>query len=556
MLTFVAVWYKIIPYNSKEVIMSLNTNLRVPLPVKGIAYKRIKKDGPQYVYFTTASYRGENGNPTNKRTAIGKLDEKSGMLIPNNNYYNFFPDTTSINFSANTILDFGSMYLIDQILSKLSIKDFLKEAFGSHFARNIELIASYMCLDSSVMFYLEDFCTSNFIFDNLVLSSGNASTIFDKITHDGRMKFYKKWVKYIGEKEYIAYDVTSISSYSKGQDDVEFGYNRDKEKLPQINLGMYFGEETGLPIFYTKYAGSILDKSYLKYMMLYNEELNIKNVNFVMDKGFYSKDNIQYMKTKEYPFIMCVSNKLITSNSLLDKHEATISSYANYIKEMDVYGVKDSVSTYGTKTDVHIYYDEDKARIQKKDMYIKIEKYDFELSQLKTLTKKQYKLYNTYFDITINNDGSFKHTKSSCKIDKLSKRNGYFILISTIKSDDPKEILSLYRRKDKVEKSFDNLKNYIDFKRIRTHTDSNTEGKLFVGFIALIIKSYIEYKLKDYFSENNSTVEKVLRELQKIKVVKINNGQSLMAPLSSAQKKIYEKFDIFEHDIISYINAF
>lgn len=534
--------------------MSLNENLRVPLPIKGIAYKRPKKEGSKYVYFTTASYRDKNGKPTNKRTAIGKLDEASGMLIPNNNYYKFFPDT-SVNFSPNAIQDFGSVYLMDYILKILNIKDFLIEAFDHKLARNIELIASYMCLDGSVMFYLEDFCTSNFIIDNLILTSSKASDIFGNITHDDKMKFYKKWVKHIGENEYIAYDVTSISSYSKGQKDVEFGYNRDKERLPQINLGMYFGEDTGLPIFYTKYAGSILDKSYLKYMMLYNEELGIKNVNFVMDKGFYTKDNIQYMKLKEYPFIMCVSNKLITSNSLLDKHEAYISSYSNYIKDMDVYGVRDSVSTYGIKTDVHIYYDEDKARIQKKDLYAKIEKYDFELGQLKSLTKRQYKLYNIYFDITTNKDGSFSYMKSSLKIDQLSKRNGYFILISTLKNNDSKEILNLYRRKDKVEKNFDNLKNYLDFKRLRTHNDNTTEGKLFVGFISLIIKSYMEYKLKDYFTENNSTVEKVLRELQKVKLIRINSGQSLMAPLTSKQKKIFQEFDISECDIVSYINS-
>lgn len=534
--------------------MSLNENLRVPLPTKGIAYKRPKKDGAKYVYFTTASYRDKNGHPTNKRTAIGKLDEESGMLIPNNNYYKFFPDT-SVNFSPNSIQDFGSIYLIDHILKKLNITDFLVDAFGHKLARNIELIASYMCLDSSVMFYLEDFCTSNFIRDNIILTSSKASTIFDSITHDDKMNFFKKWVKHIGENEYIAYDVTSISSYSKGQEDVEFGYNRDKEKLPQINLGMYFGEDTGLPIFYTKYAGSILDKSYLKYMMLYNEELDIKNVNYVMDKGFYTKDNIQYMKSKEYPFIMCVSNKLITSNKLLNKYESSISSYSNYIKDMDVYGVRDSVSTYGVKTDVHIYYDEDKARIQKKDLYAKIEKYDFELGQLKSLTKRQYKLYNKYFDITTNDDGTFTYKKSSLKIDQLSKRNGYFILISTLENKNSEEILNLYRRKDKVEKNFDNLKNYLDFKRLRTHKDSSTEGKIFVGFIALIIKSYMEYKLKSYFSENNSTIEKVFRELQKIKLIRINNGQSLMAPLTSKQKKILKEFDITESDIVSYINS-
>ena len=48
--------------------------------------------------------------------------------------------------------------------------------------------------------------------------------------------------------EFLAYDVTSISSYSKGIESLEWGYNRDKEKLPQLNLGMYYGESSGLPL--------------------------------------------------------------------------------------------------------------------------------------------------------------------------------------------------------------------------------------------------------------------------------------------------------------------
>lgn len=534
--------------------MALNKNLKVQLPKKGIAYKKSKNGDTKYVYYTTACYRDKNGNPTNKRTAIGKLDEERGMLIPNNNYYKFFPDT-EVNFSPNSILDFGATYLVDDILRKLNLSDFLREAYGEKLARNIEIISSFMCLDSNVMFYLDDFCTSNYIKDNTIITSSKSSSIFDSITYDDQMKFYKKWVKHISEKEYIAYDVTSISSYSKNQDDVEYGYNRDKEKLSQINLGMYFGEDTGLPIFYTKYSGSIVDKSYLKYMMLYNKELNIDNVNFVMDKGFYTKDNIIYMKTNNHPFIMCVSNKLITSNNLLEKHGDNITSYSNYIKDLDIYCIKDSVSTYGVKTDVHLYYDEEKSRVQKRDLYSKVETYSFELEQLSTLTSRQYKLYSKYFDIKLNEDDTFEYIKNNSKIDELAKKQGYFILISTLDNKDSEEILNMYRRKDKVEKSFNNLKNYLDFKRLRTHKDSSTEGKLFTGFIALIIKSYIELKLKNYFTQNNSTVEKVFRELKKIKIIRMNDEQTLMAPLTSKQKKILSEFDITESDIISYMSS-
>ena len=38
----------------------------------------------------------------------------------------------------------------------------------------------------------------------------------------------------------VFYDISSISSYSKKIEGVEWGYNRDKERLAQINIGMLY----------------------------------------------------------------------------------------------------------------------------------------------------------------------------------------------------------------------------------------------------------------------------------------------------------------------------
>ena len=61
--------------------------------------------------------------------------------------------------------------------------------------------------------------------------------------------FFRDWMRHKKQTEYLAYDVTSISSYSENIWELEWGYNRDKEKLPQINMGMYYGEESGLPLY-------------------------------------------------------------------------------------------------------------------------------------------------------------------------------------------------------------------------------------------------------------------------------------------------------------------
>lgn len=48
------------------------------------------------------------------------------------------------------------------------------------------------------------------------------------------MLFYKKWAALRTEREYMALDITSVSSWSELIQYVEYGYHCDHEKLPRI----------------------------------------------------------------------------------------------------------------------------------------------------------------------------------------------------------------------------------------------------------------------------------------------------------------------------------
>jgi hypothetical protein len=54
---------------------------------KGIHTKIAGAKGEKYVYKYIKYFRNENGKPRNKAIAIGKLDQASGMMYPNNNYF-------------------------------------------------------------------------------------------------------------------------------------------------------------------------------------------------------------------------------------------------------------------------------------------------------------------------------------------------------------------------------------------------------------------------------------------------------------------------------------
>lgn len=139
------------------------------------------------------------------------------------------------------------------------------------------------------MFYIDDYCDENFIMNNSYVTPSETSIIFSKINETQKQNFFKEWIKVRSDNECIAYDITSISSYSKDISLSDYGYNRDGENLSQINLGMFYGMNSNLPLLYDIYNGSIGDKIHFESMLKYAKSFNLNNVSLVMDRGFFKK---------------------------------------------------------------------------------------------------------------------------------------------------------------------------------------------------------------------------------------------------------------------------
>ena len=92
----------------------------------------------------------------------------------------------------------------------------------------------------------------------------------------------------------------------------EWGYNRDGEDLPQINICMLFGESSRLPVYQTIYCGSLKDVSTLKTTLgEFTAMTGTSDIMVVLDKGFYSKNNIDTMLSNgeddiSYKFLISV----------------------------------------------------------------------------------------------------------------------------------------------------------------------------------------------------------------------------------------------------------
>ena len=117
------------------------------------------------------------------------------------------------------------------------------------------------------------------------------------------------------------------------------------------------------------------------------------------------------------------------------------------------------------------------------------------------------------------------------------------------------EAINLYKSRDVSEKLFRGDKSYMGARAERVYGNESLETKLFIEFIALIIRNKIYTCLKDETKENGQkenymTVPAALKELEKIEMIKSSdNTYRIDHAVSATQKAILKAFGMNAADI-------
>lgn len=102
--------------------------------------------------------------------------------------------------------------------------------------------------------------------------------------------------------------------------------------------------------------------------------------------------------------------------------------------------------------------------------------------------------------------------------------------------------------RDGSEKLFRGDKSYLGNKSARVQSDESVNAKIFIEFVALIIRNKIYTSLKDEMLRNEKranymTVSAAIRELEKIELIRqFNNSYSLDHAVTAKQKVILKAF--------------
>lgn len=519
-----------------------------------------QKVGNHTYLYESESYR-ENGKVRNRRKCVGKVDPLTGNHIFKPEYIKekglhltdelaTEADVYSVSDVKNSIVkEYGVFYLLNEIARVTGLSSILAEVFPDLHEEVLNL-AFFMVSTGEPAMYCEDWLYKTEHYPGRELSSQRISEILSNITNGERLHFFERWGDYRSEKEYIALDTTSISTYSELINNAEWGYNRDKEKLPQVNVCMLMGEKSKLPILQVVYNGSIGDVSTLINTLRTASNLNLNNMSLVMDKGFAKISNINKLLSKEagirfliaLPFNMKFAKAQVTNDAdRIDCAENTVVIGSDVLRGV----TSRQMWNEDNEIIVHTFYNPVVAAYAKNNTFSKIKRLTDAVMQnpTKYQDNSEAKKYLSLKKSTATGGFTVSIKEKAISNELLTKG---WVVIAGNHIDNAQEALEIYRAKDVVEKGFLRMKSCLDLARLRVHSDETMQSKIFIGFIALIITAHIHKTMSEKLLYKSWTMKKMLKILERLKIHYIKNDQ-IISPLTKDQKRIFSAFDMKPH---------
>lgn len=504
-----------------------------------------KKTGVTYVYEAISYWDKEKKQPRNKQVCIGKLDPETKEFIASKRLdpKEAAAKDPKVTASAEIV---GPTIVLDAISERLGLSKLLKKCLPTEHLE-IMSMAYYLAAEGGALSHCETWSKSHAHPLGSVLSSQCMSKILSNITTDHKQTFLSRWMEKSLENDYLCYDITSVSSYSKLNEYIKHGYNRDGEKLPQMNIAMLFGQNSGLPVYFQRMPGNITDVTTLRNLVKTFKALDFKAPNYVMDKGFYSKKNVDDVLSSRSKFTVAVplNNKWV--HKVIDGI-GDIHGPEGYRKlDDEIIYVHSSLYPWGKdkrRCYLHLYYNAHARAIDIDRCSEKLVQYKNELEQGKPV-KEHQEAYDNFFLVKTTPKRGTKVSYNKEAVNRYTKKYAGFQALLTNSIKDPVKALQVYRDKDVVEKSFNDLKNQLDMKRLRMHSSATVDGRLFVQFIALILISALRKEMRKSNLIERYTVRELLREMGTLTKIKYSRKYGhILTELTKPQRELLKKLGL------------
>jgi len=457
--------------------------------------------GKYYYLYQVASVYDSVSKKSKKITGklLGRITEKEGFIESQKHALIKKASASTIDTSTLSIKEFGFTCYINTLAGeqKEKLKLFFPEQWEQIWAitycrllHNSPIKNMPFHLSKTLLVQESDYVYTDKKISQLLNNLG--------INREKIAQFMQSFIK---KDEYLLTDLTNIFSSSNKMEISKEGYNSQMIFDKQINLLYIYSPSLSLPVFYRLFPGNVRE---VKGIRITLEESGIKDAMMIADKGFFSKENIDYLKNQGLDYII----PLRRNNALID-YTLVCKENGQYFKYDDRYIWYACYEKDGHK--VATFKDEKLMVEEEKDFLNRIE------NKLENYDIERFKVQKHRFG-TI----TFVYSNDSLTAEAIYKS---------------------YKSRNEIEVMFDGIKNVLDADKTYMQNQTTLEGWMFINHLCIQWYYLIYNQLKEKKLLSKYAVKDLILHLKEIKKVRIQNNW-ILEPITNKTSQLLNKLNI------------
>lgn len=418
--------------------------------------------------------------------------------------------TSGIRRNDNLSVPIGNLLWTEAFFDHFHLRDALSglKTKGTDLAKLAELMVAYKVGDNFSILRCHDFAMSPPIREHIGVPEFDVRGLYRAVEILGENReavithFRKTFLKMHGpEIADTVFDWTSLVYFGSKPDLAMHGHSRDGHPEEcQVTVGIsQLAKPVGVPIGMTVMPGNTHDGKHMKATYGQVKDDLSDGSTMVFDAGANQKDILDTIIADRKHFL---TRKRLNKSD--DKIFAGFSedSWECLDAEKGEYCLK---KVFPSRVNYY-FFSRELGELEMKGVEKKVKK---KLKEAKDLQndiekgkklKKRYQIDNVLIKATISLQTKLAEITEDEAIrilreKSITGREGFFCLVSD-RDMDPREVRSMYRSKDIVEKLFSSMKSDIGIRPIRTWTENSIYGVLLIGFLAQAMVSVTRFLVK------------------------------------------------------------
>ena len=346
-----------------------------------------------------------------------------------------------------------------------------------------------------------------------------------------------------GDKETLAYDLTTVLFFGVSCPLAELGYNPERIRRRQVNLAVLVSKHDKHPIAHFVYNGSRHSASTVKNLLTRLNSMTIEQGTLIWDRGNVSESYVKTVEDMEWKLICGIPKTSNEAKEIIRMTDVLIGpdTLVRSSRAGHIYAIKTKSKLYGRERSVVVYTNRERGIKEADDRNEALAIVGKELDELCEKGKaKSEKHLHSKIKFILNSWSNFIDARVSRKKEgprivwsykkqelKLAERtDGKWLILSTDETRAANEAVNEYLEKDFIEKVFRVLKTQEEVEPVRHRLEHRVRAYLFVCMLAYRLLSVLQWKLKEASGHEDSweRADALLHALGRVERVDVTFG--------------------------------